>query len=212
MKAHILTCIVGESQRHKLHGVLKAIPCISGVSFVGTGTVRGALASLLGIKVERKEIVHILISEEESAAALMLIANDLHLEKKGNGIAYITTTVTANELEEDSMYQKITVITEHGEAEAIMDIARAAGATGGTILHGRGTGGAIATRLFGFEIEPEKDVLIILSPSAIAKEIVAALEENVHFNEPRAGILFVEPILKAIGLPNEQDGDHHTKD
>ncbi len=204
MNYHLLTCIVGESQSHKLHATIKMLDCVAGVSFLGAGTVQSGLAKLLGIKEEPKEIIHLLIRAEDTHHALLLLSSELHLEKKGSGIAYITRTVGEGMNEEEAMYQKITVITERGGAEEVMDHARAAGATGGTILHGRGTGGHIATRLFGFEIEPEKDVLIILSSDQITQKIVQELEEHFHFNEPGSGILFVEPILKVIGLPEKK--------
>lgn len=204
MNYHILTCIICESLSHKLHTVLKSIDCVAGLSFLGFGTVKGPVASLLGIKVERKEVVQLLLSPDKSHSALSLIASQLHLDKKGQGIAYLSATagcINVTEIDkEDWMYQKITVITERGKAEEFMDIAREAGAMGGTIVHGRGTGGAIATRLFGFEIEPEKDLLFILAPSSIACKIVAVFNDTFHFDKPGSGILFVEPVLEVIGL------------
>ena len=40
----------------------------------------------------------------------------------------------------------------------------------------------------------------MLIPSSLVDKVAKALTEEFHLNEPGKGILFVEPIIKAIGL------------
>lgn len=98
------------------------------------------------------------------------------------------------------MFQKLTVIVDRGMAEDVMDIARRAGVRGGTILHGRGAGAEMATKLFGIEIEPEKELVLILVPSELIKKVIEDLTTELQLDEPGKGILFVEPILETRGL------------
>lgn len=54
--------------------------------------------------------------------------------------------------------------------------------------------------MFGVEIEPEKELVIILTPNDLVEQVVHALSEELRLEEPGKGILFVEPILDTRGL------------
>lgn len=102
--------------------------------------------------------------------------------------------------EEGMQYKKLTIIVNLGMAEEIMAIARHAGAKGGTILHGRGTGAQVSEKLFGIEIEPEKELLLILAPEDVANTVILALEEALSLDRPGTGILYVESVSEVRGL------------
>ena len=102
--------------------------------------------------------------------------------------------------EEGMQYKKLTIIVNLGMAEEIMAIARNAGAKGGTILHGRGTGAQVSEKLFGMEIEPEKELLLILAPEDVANSVILALEEELSLDRPGTGILYVESVSEVRGL------------
>lgn len=89
-----------------------------------------------------------------------------------------------------------------------MDIARRSGVTGGTIMHGRGTGSEYTQKLFGLEIEPEKELVMILMPSELVDKVVNDIYQELHLENPGNGILFVEPIVEVRGL---FDSHSHNK-
>ena len=97
------------------------------------------------------------------------------------------------------MFKKMTVIVDRGMAEDVMDIARKAGVKSGTIMHGRGTGAEFTTTLLGMEIEPEKEVVMILMPSDLVDNVVNALHQGLQMDISNK-ILFVEPIEDVRGL------------
>lgn len=98
------------------------------------------------------------------------------------------------------MFKKLTVVVDRGMAEDVMDIARKSGVKGGTILHGRGTGSEFNAKFFGMEIEPEKELVMILMPSDLIDKVVNDLFQELKLGIPGNGILFVEPILDVRGL------------
>lgn len=106
----------------------------------------------------------------------------------------------ASHKEEGMQYKKLTIIVNLGMAEEIMAIARNAGAKGGTILHGRGTGAQVSEKLFGMEIEPEKELLLILAPEDVENSVILALEEALSLDRPGTGILYVESVSEVRGL------------
>ena len=107
------------------------------------------------------------------------------------------------------MFRKLTVIVDRGMGQDVMDIARKVGVRGGTIMHGRGTGAEYTEKLFGVEIEPEKELVLILIPEDLVSQVVNALYEELQLDEAGKGILFVEPVVEVRGLfePSHQDKD-----
>jgi len=63
-------------------------------------------------------------------------------------------------------YDLIITIVNRGLADEVVDATKSAGATGGTIIHGRGTGIHETAKLFGIPIEPEKDIVLTLIDSS----------------------------------------------
>jgi nitrogen regulatory protein PII len=103
-------------------------------------------------------------------------------------------------MEGESMFKKLTVVVNRGMAEDVMDIARKSGVNGGTIIHGRGTGSEFTTKFFGMDIEPEKELVMILMPSDLIGKVVNDLFQELQLGIPGNGILFVEPIEEVRGL------------
>ena len=213
----MLTLILNESQCHKCVRLAKE-KGISGVMVtIGRGTVDSSILNLLGIKSQKKEIAKFLLKKHKAEEMLVYFTEKLQLNKPGHGIAFTSPVLFAaglhdqeagkeiaksitQSMEEKSMYKKLTVIVDRGMAEEVMDIARKAGVRGGTILHGRGAGAEIATKLFGIEIEPEKELVIILTHDNLVEKVVHELYSELRLDEPGKGILFVEPILETRGL------------
>ncbi|NLO15649.1 MAG: hypothetical protein GX123_06350 [Clostridiales bacterium] len=98
------------------------------------------------------------------------------------------------------MYKKITVIVDRGNAEDVMTAARSAGARGGTILHGRGSSHHEYKKIFGIEVEPEKDMVIILTPKDITQKVLDAIAGKLDIDVPGNGIMYVEPVAATRGL------------
>ena len=65
--------------------------------------------------------------------------------------------------EQEKTHELIVVITNQGYTDQVMDAARAAGATGGTAVHAKGTGTELAKRFFGVSIASERELIFILA-------------------------------------------------
>lgn len=55
------------------------------------------------------------------------------------------------------------------------------------------------------EIEPEKELVVILLPDDLVDKVVQALTKDLRLHETGKGILFVEPILDTRGLVEMRD-------
>ena len=94
----------------------------------------------------------------------------------------------------------IVVIVNKGFSSDVMDVARAHGAAGGTILSGKGTGGEKAKRFFAMSLTEEKEVVLILVKEEIRAEIMRAVATEFGLDSPGRGIVFSLPVEETIGL------------
>jgi nitrogen regulatory protein PII len=101
---------------------------------------------------------------------------------------------------ETDRFQLIVSIVPQGHASHIVEAAKVAGARGGTIVRGRGSGVHEAGRFFGVAIEPEKEVVLILIGSELANAVVDAIVRDGRLNEPGRGIAFLLDVPRVVGI------------
>ena len=71
------------------------------------------------------------------------------------------------------------------------EVARSiAGATGGTVIHARGTARPDDATFFGITIVPEKELVMILSPKDKSDRIMESIKAEFSNAEPGSGIAF----------------------
>jgi nitrogen regulatory protein PII len=97
-------------------------------------------------------------------------------------------------------YKCIFAVVNNGFSEEAMDAARAAGAKGGTILHGRGTISKEAEKFFNITIQPEKEIVMILAKSEDIDPILKALYAAIGTSSSAQGIAFALPVDEVVGL------------
>ncbi len=91
-------------------------------------------------------------------------------------------------------YSLILVVAETGHTERIMQIARAAGATGGTILHARGVGHGEAEHFLGITLLAEKEIVAILASSETKTAICRAVNQNFGVRTDAQALILSLPV------------------
>lgn len=81
-----------------------------------------------------------------------------------------------------------------------MTAAKKAGANGGTVVHARGLGSKEAMKYLGITIQPEKDLILILTPKDKKSAIMESIMHEVGLNTAGTGICFSLPVDHAIGI------------
>ncbi len=97
-------------------------------------------------------------------------------------------------------FNLIVTIVNRGWAERIVKASKKAGAEGGTIFFGRGTGIHETKTLFGIPIEPEKEIVLTVIPEEKTEEVLSAIVEAGRLNQPGTGIAFVIELKKVAGI------------
>lgn len=107
----------------------------------------------------------------------------------------------ASELESELKdFQLIVTIINSGDSSKVVKAASKAGAEGGTIINGRGTGVNEQQKFMNFTIDPEKDVVLTLVPSSYSEQVVESIEQAVDLNAPGKGIAFLIDVEKVFGV------------
>ena len=97
-------------------------------------------------------------------------------------------------------HEVIFAIVNAGFAEEAMNIARAQGARGGTILNARGVAREKEAAFFGIPIHPEKEILMLVVEKAIRDDILNALYKEMGMGKKAQGIAFSLPVSDVAGL------------
>ena len=97
-------------------------------------------------------------------------------------------------------YELIFVIANEGYSDMIMDAARGAGASGGTVMKAKGTGADYSEKFFGFSIAAEKEIHLIVTPTQGRNHIMKAIMEHAGLDSKAQSIVFSLPVSHAIGL------------
>lgn len=211
-----LCLIVDFGLGSKIIKSAKQIGMSGATVFLGKGTVKSRLLEILGLSDIRKEIV-LMVSERTTAyKALEKLNSEFNLDKPNHGIAFsipVTDLFGVKSYEqknteenkesrgvEYSMYKAICIIVDKGKGEDVMEAAINAGARGGTIINARGSGIHETHTLFSMQIEPEKEMVLILSENDLADSIVSSIRQALKIDEPGNGIIFIQDVNKAYGL------------
>ena len=97
-------------------------------------------------------------------------------------------------------YELILSIVNRGHSDIIVEASKKAGAKGGTIIYGRGTSNSDRDSFMGVSIEPEKEVVMILTQKEKKNEIMTAICENGSLDQDGLGICFSLPVNQVRGL------------
>ncbi len=172
---------------------------------LGKGTVRNRLLEFLELADIRKEIVMMIADWPTGNRALEALVRELDLTKPNHGIAFTIPVSGVCATQESGgaakpMYHSIFVITDRGQADEVISAANSAGARGATVINARGSGIHETATVFSMQIEPEKEVVLILSKAEATEAICAAVRERCKIDEPGKGIIFVLDVRDTIGL------------
>ncbi len=87
----------------------------------------------------------------------------------------------------------------------IVDAAKKAGATGATIIPGRGTGIKEAKTFFGLSLEAQTDIILLLVEEHLVAQILDSIKDAGKFHKPGTGIAFVVPVEHVVGLESQME-------
>ncbi|MEG6522343.1 P-II family nitrogen regulator [Desulfotomaculum sp. 1211_IL3151] len=187
----------------------------------GYGTAKSVIYDILGYGSPKKIVTVSIQTKNMSKSIMNQIHNRLDFSKPGTGIAFtISVSSISNTLsmickqadeylkigsegmtvKPKEPYHLIITIVNSGYFEQVMEAAKKAGATGGTLIHARGLGSKEAIKYLGITIQPEKDIILILTSQEKKLAIMGNIMQDVGLNKAGMGICFSLPVNSAMGL------------
>ena len=97
-------------------------------------------------------------------------------------------------------YELIVAIASEGSTDMVMNAARAAGARGGTVLHGKGTGAKDAPKFYNISIAEEKELVLIVAAADQKSEIMREILHKAGPGTAAGAIVFSLPTTEVAGF------------
>ncbi len=207
----MLVVIVEHNKASKVLHLADEKGVTASVAMLGRGTASRTIFDYLGLNDKKKAVLMLFGKTEEITDLADYLVEKLEMDKPNHGIAYIEsafnvfgTEDNANGSENikrgENMYNAIYTIVEKGNADDVIEAAQKAGSRGGTVMHARGSGSEEARKVFNMLIEPEKEIVLIISEEAKTKDIVESIRKETGIEEQGKGIIFITNVAQTYGL------------
>lgn len=108
-----------------------------------------------------------------------------------------------NELDPNKEYECVLAIVQRGYSDEVVAAARSEGATGAVIIQGKGTTNE-KRRFFGFSIEPENEMVMMLVDGEIVVPVVRAIYKAVDYKSEARGLVFALPVSYVSGMTHSK--------
>lgn len=222
-----ISVIVGIGTGNRVIKIAKENGAIGCTVLICKGTVTNKWLELLDLNEDRRELIFILCENHVARCILEALDKKLRFDKPNHGIAFCTEltevrgmhTLKADleaakenyrlnvsaqdcavEREDEKMYHSIYVVVDKGKANDVVSIAKKAGARGGTIFNARGSGIHETSKLFSMEVEPEKEVVLILTEAHMTDPIASAIVDGMELEKPGNGVLYIQGVSMTYGI------------
>lgn len=203
----ILTVIVGSKYGKKIlesvdHSLYKEVFLLE-----GTGTSSGGLHYLLKLYDIKKDIMSFIVSKANLETMYDFLINDMGLGKDLRGIAFDIDIekfeeedMNTDRREEGFLYDAIFAIVDHGYSDNVILASERAGSIGATVLNAKGSGYEKRNPILELVVEPEKEVVLIISPCTTTDEIVDAINEDMNTDNNKRVVTFSISVNRVEGL------------
>lgn len=181
------------------------------------GTAVRSMLDILGIESNEKRVVLTIATQEKTRRLIDEQKRRLFIGVPGHGIvvsvpiksigggktvAFLGGSQQPAKYtpELNYSYELIVAIANEGRTDLVMNAARSAGAAGGTVLHGKGTGSDKAEKFYSVSIAQEKEVILIVAKTEQKAGIMRAILEKAGSNTEAGTIVFSLPTSEVAGF------------
>ena len=217
----LMVTIVDRSKGEEVARICAGEELYFHLGALGKGTASSEMLDYLGLGETDKAVILSLVPEPAADGLRALLARELRLRYPGRGILFtlplsgisaraaghLAQPPTDQKGVEEAMekrppfeYDLILASVPQGRADDVMEAARSAGATGGTLLHTRRAGVHDAERFFGITLQKEMELVAILTPRKDRQPIMAAIARDIKLDGRDGGVVFSLPVESIEGL------------
>ncbi len=187
------------------------------------GTASSDILDMLGLGSVEKRILITVMPKRFADIMLNKLHYELQLDTVNSGIVFTVPLASANnlmirmitqeidnikELKErreknivtETKYVLIATVINRGFSGDVINAAKRAGASGGTILHSRQIGNEEVNDFWGINVQDEKEIILIISNSENKVRIMQEISENCGISSNAKGLVMAVPIDSVVGI------------
>ncbi len=187
------------------------------------GTAPSEIIDIMGLGSSDKRILLSSMPKSFADKILEKLKKELQLGYNGSGIAFTLPLSGINNLilrmmeqmeenEQNAVERKdehimseakhslVAVIVNQGYSAEVIEKAREAGATGGTIVNTRRVGNSEVMGFWGMSAQEEKEVLLILTQKENKLKIMQTVSESFGIRSEAKGVVLSVPVDSVIGI------------
>lgn len=191
-----LISVVNPGAMERVCEIAAALDLPQTVAMLGHGTAAKSMLDLLGIESTEKRIIMTVANSEKARQFIKDMRQQLYIGIPGHGIVIAIpiksvgggkTLAYLNNGEQqparytpelNGKYELIVIVANEGRTDQVMNAARAAGATGGTVLHGKGTGSQNPKKFYNVSIASEKEVILMVAQNDRKAAIMQSVDRK----------------------------------
>lgn len=216
----LLLSIVERDKGNKLIKVLNNLNIRMNFQCVGFGTAPTEMMDIFGLGSNDKDIVISLASETTVKDMMADFGTSFESHTRFGGLMIILKTSAASRVltellthTESNIYERgneivknehhnnlILISVNEGYSDDVMQAARKAGATGGTVIKGRLADIELVSELENITIDEEREILVILAPLKTSKQIMEDVNREFGITSKANGIITAIPTEKAYKI------------
>lgn len=217
-KIKMLVTIVDRGKGKKVAALCEKYGLPFHMVVFGKGTASSETLDYLGLGETDKSVIMSLSPEEKITDVREALVEKMRLYSPGMGILFtvplssisgrmarqLSSPGYQSESEvtqmEQAKFSLVLAMVNQGHNEEVMDAAKGAGATGGTLLHCKRVGGEDAAEFFGISIQGERELVALLIKSDIRLAVMQAVLGRAGMGTPAQGVVLSLPVDSIDGL------------
>lgn len=189
------------------------------LSSLGRGTAADEILDSFGLEAAEKAILFAMVTDAEWKEIKRGLEKQIKIDIPGTGIAFVIPVSSIGGKKQlqfltegrgfekkeestlkDTKYELLVVILNQGYTEMIMDAAREAKATGGTVIHAKGTGMKKAEQFLGVSLAVEKEMIFMVTKQEDKNPIMRAIMDKAGLESKAKAIVFSLPVTETAGM------------
>lgn len=184
---------------------------------VGQGTASSEMMDILGLGSNDKDIVLSYAPRKVVAALAAELTKDLSSGMGYNGLMMLLSISAINNItaelllqtenseiegEESAMkseyhHSLILITVNQGYTDRVMQTAKKAGATGGTVIRARLEG---TEQVMALQVQEEKEIIAILAPDSVRNQIMEEVNKEFGLRSEARGVVCSVPVDRAMKI------------
>ncbi len=208
--------VVNPNMAPKMNAIMQSLELPLSIELLGRGTARKNVLDLLGLSTHEYHVIMTIADRDRTARLVEEARKNLYIDAPGQGIIVATPIKsvgggktlanlnggrpTEGAPEINYNYEIVLAIANEGHTDTVMDAAREAGARGGTVLHGKGTGSKDAAKFFGVSIASEKEVIMIVAKSSEKAAIMKSIIDKAGTQTDAGAVVMSLPVTAVAGF------------